>query len=433
LCNPNAQTITYSVAAATGATAYTWTVPTGTTILSGQGTSSINVSWPYSVIHSGLSGTICVVANFGDTCVSSPSCLPISVQASAPVTPPYISGPPRACQGEEATYSIANVARATSYLWTPPTGVTLLSGQGTNVITVRFENAFTGGYMAVAGVNQCGISPQRTKTLSLNVLSAPASVTGFRNGVCGMSGVQYSIPAVNGATSYVWTVPTGTTLMGASDGTSITVDFSGSFSSGNITVKAVNNCGAGAIRSVTIVGRPIVTGPISGPVNVCTGASAQYSVPTVTGASSYTWTVPTGASITSGQGSKSIQVTYGASPFTGLRVSVVVANACGNSNLNLFNVAASNCPRVGDNNSLGLLAYPNPFTDRLQLQLELSSDESSELVITNVLGAVVYTRRMELQQGPQLIEVETGAWPSGTYLLQLRTGNSVSRSSVVKF
>ncbi|MFM9007563.1 MAG: MopE-related protein, partial [Bacteroidota bacterium] len=243
ICNPNGQTIVYSVPAAAGASSYTWSVPPGTNLISGQGSHTITVSWPYSVIHSGLKGSICVVANFGGTCVSASSCMAISVQASAPVTPPYISGPPRACAGEEATYSIAGVARADSYVWTPPTGVTLLSGQGSNVITVRFESGFTGGFLAVSGVNQCGVSPQRTKTLGLNVLSAPTFITGFRNGVCGMSGVSYSIPAVNGATSYLWTVPAGVSLVGPADGTSIVVNFNGNYSSGSISVKAMNLCG----------------------------------------------------------------------------------------------------------------------------------------------------------------------------------------------
>jgi hypothetical protein len=433
LCNPNAQVIVYSVPPAVGASSYTWSVPAGTTILSGQGTSSISVSWPYSVIHSGLTGSVCVVANFGDTCVSAPSCMSISVQASTPVTPPYISGPPRACPGEEATYSIANVSRATSYVWTPPSGVTLLSGQGSNVITVRFESGFTGGSMAVSGVNQCGVSPQRTKTLSLNILSAPSSIAGFRNGVCGMSGVVYSIPAVNGATSYLWTVPAGASLIGAANGTSVVVDFSGNFSSGSISVKALNLCGSGATRTVTVVGRPVVAGPISGPVSVCTGSSIQYSIPTVNGASSYTWTAPIGAVVSSGQGTKSITVTYGATPFTGLRVNVSAANACGSSNLNLFNVVATNCPRFGNSNSNSLHAYPNPFTDRVQVQFDADVESESNLRLINMIGEIVISRTLQLQSGTQLIELDAGTIPSGTYLLELESNQQVYRTTLVKF
>lgn len=57
----------------------------------------------------------------------------------------------------------------------------------------------------------------------------------------------YYIP-VTGATSYLWTVPSGATIVGASNGTSIQVNFTNSFSIGSICVAAVNSCGAGSSR-----------------------------------------------------------------------------------------------------------------------------------------------------------------------------------------
>ena len=105
MCNPFNQTVTYSVAAVPGATSYTWSVPAGTTLLFGQGTTSITVTWPFSNIHNGVVGQVCVTANNSNSCGSgTPSCLGISVQLTTPVTPPSISGSAKACPAETGTY-----------------------------------------------------------------------------------------------------------------------------------------------------------------------------------------------------------------------------------------------------------------------------------------------------------------------------------------
>jgi hypothetical protein len=68
-------------------------------------------------------------------------------------------------------------------------------------------------------------------------------------------------------------------------------------------------------------------GSITGPVNICGNpSSVTYSIPSVTGATTYTWTAPPGATIVSGQGSISININYQAGSSSG-NVSVVAGNA----------------------------------------------------------------------------------------------------------
>ena len=108
------QIITYSVGSISGASTYLWSVPSGTTILSGQGSNSIQVRWLFSSIHSGVVGNICVFAN--TSCgITAPSCKNVSVQLTAPVRPSTISGNAKTCPGSIEIYSIANVYRADSY------------------------------------------------------------------------------------------------------------------------------------------------------------------------------------------------------------------------------------------------------------------------------------------------------------------------------
>ncbi len=81
-----------------------------------------------------------------------------------------------------------------------------------------------------------------------------------------------------------------------------------------------------SMGSLTCCTAPPALGSISGSIGAfCPGATASYSVSSVAGASSYLWTVPTGATITSGQGTTSINVTYGNS---GGNITVTAQNSC---------------------------------------------------------------------------------------------------------
>jgi hypothetical protein len=76
------------------------------------------------------------------------------------------------------------------------------------------------------------------------------------------------------------------------------------------------------------VGVPSTPASISGSLSVCNGSTTTYSIAAVAGATSYTWTVPSGSTIQSGQGSTSITVLAGS---TSGNIAVTANNACGSS------------------------------------------------------------------------------------------------------
>ncbi|MGM0650305.1 MAG: PKD domain-containing protein, partial [Bacteroidota bacterium] len=120
----------------------------------------------------------------------------------------------------------------------------------------------------------------------------PGAITGI-TAVCEeATGENYSISAVEGATTYTWTVPSGANITGGQGTTSITVDFG--TSSGDVCVTADNACGAGTASCETItVSDPVVT--ISGDTEICDGESTTL---TAGGGTSYEWsTGSTSASI----------------------------------------------------------------------------------------------------------------------------------------
>jgi hypothetical protein len=161
LCN--AQQVIYAVAAVSGATVYNWTVPTGATIVSGQGTTAITVNFSGTLGSNSSCGSASVCARASNNCGnSSYRCLALN---TAPATPVNITGPNSLNPQQVGTYSISAVNSATSYVWTVPSGWVILSGQGTTTVSVRVGS--TSGNITVAAVNTCGASVTSKKSVSV--------------------------------------------------------------------------------------------------------------------------------------------------------------------------------------------------------------------------------------------------------------------------
>jgi hypothetical protein len=155
------------------------------------------------------------------------------------------------------------------------------------------------------------------------VPAQPGTISGNTTVAAGTS-QTYSIAAVATATSYTWTLPSG--WSGSSSSTSITTT-TGS-TGGTISVRANNSCGSGTTRTLNVTvsscGLPAQPGTISGSTSVASGSSQSYSIAAVSGATSYTWTLPSGWSGSSA--STSISTTTGS---TGGTITVRANNACG--------------------------------------------------------------------------------------------------------
>jgi hypothetical protein len=279
---------TFSIAPAPGASSYTWSLPAGMTIVNGQGTNSIFVSWTGQAIHNGISGPMTVTATTPCGGIATAS-VQVDMNYTAPVGPPSISGPSKVCPGDNVTYSIASVARASSYNWNVPTGMTISSGQGSNIINVSVSGAYNGGTISVSASNICGTGAMRTKNIGNNIPLTPAVITGLNSGLCGASSAMLTTAGSINATSYNWNVPVGVSIISGQGTNTITFSVANGFTGGIVTVNGINGCGSGSARSISILGAPGQPAPITGPVNVCPGqAGVIYEIPTVAGASLYT-------------------------------------------------------------------------------------------------------------------------------------------------
>lgn len=253
------------------------------------------------------------------------SCLSECSGCITPAQPATISGPTSVCQGAVQNYSVTAVAGATSYTWALPSGWT--GASNTNLITVTAGTA--GGSISVTANSACGNSTARTLAVTITNLPAqPGVITGNAT-VCQNTSQIYSVSTVSGATSYTWTLPSG--WSGTSNTNTIST-VAGS-AVGNISVKANNACGSSIIRNLAIVVNavPASTGLINitgGRDKVCPGDARNYSVASISGLT-YNWVVPTGATISNGQGTNAISVIFNSAFTTAGAISVTAANNCG--------------------------------------------------------------------------------------------------------
>ncbi|MFV8337097.1 LamG-like jellyroll fold domain-containing protein [Flavobacterium sp. RSP29] len=334
--------LTYSITAVPNATTYTWTVPTGWSITAGTGTNSITVTSG----NTGQNGTISVTAT--NSCgTSSASSLGVTVSPATPATPGAISGTVTQCPALTGqTYSIAAVANASSYTWTVPTGWTITGGAGTNSITVTSGTAGQNGTISVTATNSCGTSTANTLGVTVSPATpvTPVLITGTSTVCPAITGLVYSIALVTNATSYTWVVPTGWSITAGAGTNSITVTSGNTGQSGTISVTATNSCGTSLAKTLAVTvspATPAIPGAISGAAEQCISRTGLvYSISAVANASSYTWSLPSGWSITAGINTSSITVSTSGSAVGG-NITVIANNSCGTSGAQTFAVSVN--------------------------------------------------------------------------------------------
>jgi hypothetical protein len=171
-----------------------------------------------------------------------------------------------------------------------------------------------------------------TFTTNCQLAGTISPITGTSAVCTSQTGVVYAVDPFAGATGYIWSVPQGATISSGNNTNAITLDFSAAAQSGVITVYATDGTcysTTSAPFAVTVSNTPDAAGNITGNQIVCEGdQGVVYSVTPITGANTYTWTVPTGVVITSGANTNSITVNFAPGSTSG-NFTVLASNECG--------------------------------------------------------------------------------------------------------
>ena len=125
-------------------------------------------------------------------------------------------------------------------------------------------------------------------------------------------------------------------------------------------------------------------------------------------------------------------------PLTGFNkssviVKFVVTNDNGN-NLYIDNVNLVQKNPAGINVTAlslkGMVAYPNPANNELNVQYNANAAGKGELTIVNTLGQVVYQVERHFNQGSNSIKVDTKDLPAGVYHVVIQNGGEKHSSSL---
>lgn len=346
---------------------------------------------------------------------------------TVPSTPTSIQGSILVCPGSNnVVYSISPVLGATGYIWTIPAlpGINIVSGQGTNSISVNFTTSFDSLSLSVVATNICGSSFPAVKTIYSLLPAKPGAISGLTNGVC--SSIQtYSISSVSQATSYSWTIPVGSTIVGGQGTSSLSLSYPLNFGSDSLRVVGINSCGVGSSRAVFIKGRPSTPPTISGAINVCAGQTGlNYTISPVYGATSYNWTKPAGALITNGQGTTQLTMTMGSASGT---LKVKSSNSCGvSSNKTLtLNVVCREDEMLVES---PITVFPNPSSGVFQLSKPEDSVDPIAVFVYNSTGELIE----QFEMVDEMVYEIGLKYSTGLYLMKIHSASGSSYTKLLK-
>ncbi|ROL58912.1 T9SS C-terminal target domain-containing protein, partial [Bacteroidetes/Chlorobi group bacterium ChocPot_Mid] len=419
---------TYSINPIPGANDYTWTI-----------TNAPNATRPWTLSYlsrrdvnltaGSHSATITVYAT--NPCGNGPAYSEVLTPNKVPAMPGVITEPARHCEGSTETYSIAPVPGATSYMW-GVTGTGWTAGLSTTN-SCNFTAGSGHGIISVRAVNDCGTGEVRTLTIVPDTLpDAPATIN-KPNVHCVGATESYSITPIPGATSYAWTI-TGSNWTGAS--TTPTINITAGTGDAVITARAINGCGQGPAKSITVTAVPRPSSDYSiDRDTICQDESitVTYTGGAGTGAT-YAWNFD-GGTATPGSGKGPHSVIWLGRPGTKTIRLIVTENGCP-SQEKLVSVYVDNCSEVDEKTAgnVKMQLMPNPAEGKVTLKLDNCRSNVAEIQIVNMLGQKIYSEQLTNITEFYSKELNLMNYETGSYYVKLILKDSeiVKRLVIIK-
>ncbi|MBC7391358.1 MAG: gliding motility-associated C-terminal domain-containing protein, partial [Opitutaceae bacterium] len=200
------------------------------------------------------------------------------------------------CAGQTITLNATSSGVNPTFTWT---GAGLIAPvvNATGVLTIpNAPTTATGKYFVTSTVNGCTGASDSASVVVNSVPSNPVFNPG-KSSVCqSETGVAYSVLNTPGIT-YNWSYANGGTVFGT--GNAVTVDFSATASSGNLSVIATNGTcpsSAATTKSITVNASPAL--PIASSNSpICVGNPININVTTVPNVV-FNWVLPSGSAFT---------------------------------------------------------------------------------------------------------------------------------------
>ena len=194
---------------------------------------------------------------------------------------------------------------------------------------------------------------------------------------------------------------------------------------GDVTLFLSNTCGSGPVvaKTLTVNAIPEPAGIITGKDTVCQGHGEYvYSIPALTGATSYDWTLPADVTISAGQGTNQVTLVIGNTAQSG-NIIVKGTNNCGSGMESAKALTVKNCTGIGDNGLNSVVKiFPNPVKDELSITIS-GRETSLELTMTDMSGRTVYSESLKTG-GKELRKlIDVSGFAKGVYFVRLTAGD----------
>lgn len=219
----------------------------------------------------------------------------------------------------------SSIGQGVNYLWTASNGGHIVSGTNSINVLVNEPGDYQLRVCKTGGGATCCDSAMVTVMASQDPPDAPASIAGSTT-ICQGQTATYTTTTVADATNYIWTVPSGVVINSGQNTQSINVTWN-SNAGGNVCAAANNLCGTSTPTCIAVSVSPSITPMLPvGAVNVCAGATENYSIPPIAGVSAYSWSISGSGSIVSGQGTTAVVVNWAGSNDT---ICINATGTCG--------------------------------------------------------------------------------------------------------
>lgn len=260
-----------------------------------------------------------------------------------------ISSSNNICEGTTVNFTSSAIGGGTNptYQWYK-NGIAISTGETYTCIPQNGDVIYV-----VMNSNAPCVTENPATSNSITMIVNPSVTPGLtimvdQNNVCAGSSVTFTTYPVGGGTApdFLW-YKNGIAISTGAIYTDVLEN--GDMVNAVMTSNApcVMNGNTATSNTITMIVNPLpaAAGNITGPATLCAGTmQVEYSVDAIIGANSYSWVVPTGATITSGSGTNAITVDFSLNAVSGT-VEVFGTNSCGNGTASpLYNVTVNAIP-----------------------------------------------------------------------------------------
>ncbi|NVN95871.1 MAG: T9SS type A sorting domain-containing protein [Bacteroidetes bacterium] len=277
--------------------------------------------------------------------------------------------------------------------------------------TLKIEIKSIIGTNKNGGLQNFGSKTIKIPVDTLGLPAAAGNISGLTAICQGQNNIIYSVPLINKATSYIWTLPSGAS--GSSSMNTIIVNYGTSAVSGNISVKGHNSSGDGisSILAITVNSIP------PAPIITLTGTTLSSNATNCN-----QW-----YNLATGLIPSATATTYNPAQ-NGNYFSIVTINGCLSDSSNILY-----CNYIGINDIYSIAddfyIYPNPVKENLIIELKGNKIlQNTSVSIYTIHGQLL--KQITLKENKTVID--THSFASGVYIIKLNDEKEKFVSSFLK-